>query len=107
VLLLSLAVLVFFVVFGGIVMTQEVQLAWTGEDDLAELPLLDNLTRELVQVAGFLAAFSGLYFTVAVLTDETYKEQFFREVLAELERAVGVRAGYLALREAADEPSGG
>jgi hypothetical protein len=107
VLLLSLAVLAFFVVFGGIVMTQEVQLAWTGEDDLAELPLLDNLTRELVQVSAFLAAFSGLYFTVAVLTDETYKEQFFSDVLSELERAVGVRAGYLMLREAGDEAPAG
>ena len=54
----------------------------------------------------FLAAFSALYFTVAVLTDETYKEQFFSDVLGELERAVGVRAGYLALRERADATDG-
>ncbi len=99
VLLLSLAVLGFFLVFGGIVMTAGVQQAWTAQDRLTHLPYLDNLSVELVQVSVFLAAFSGLYFAVAVMTDETYREQFFREVLDELERAVGVRAAYLALRD--------
>lgn len=98
VLLLATAVLGFFLLFGGIVMTSEVQLAWTAQERLEHLPYLANLSVELVQVSVFLAAFSGLYFTVAVMTDETYRDQFFREVLDELERAVGVRAGYLALR---------
>jgi len=92
VLLLALAVFGFFMVFGGMVMAPEVQSAWTGEPEPAA-----NLSLELVQVSVFLAAFSGLYFTVAVMTDDTYRAQFFKEVLAELERAVGVRAGYLAL----------
>jgi len=102
VLLLALAVFGFFVVFGGLVMTSEVQLAWTAEERIQHLPYLDNLSVELVQVSTFLAAFSGLYFAVAVMTDENYREQFFSEVLNELERAVGVRAGYLALREVSD-----
>ena len=105
VLLLAVSVLGFFVVFGGIVMTSRVQRNWTG-DTVHHLPYLDNLSVELVQVSVFLAAFSALYFTVAVLTDETYKEQFFSDVLGELERAVGVRAGYLALRERADTTDG-
>ena len=99
VLLLSVAVMAFFLVFGGLVMATEVQQAWTGERRLHQLPFLDHLSVELVQVSTFLAAFSGLYFAVAVLTDETYRDQFFTEVLHELERAVGVRAGYLALRD--------
>ncbi|QBR94133.1 hypothetical protein [Nocardioides euryhalodurans] len=102
VLLLSLAVLGFFLVFGGIVMEAGVQEAWTAQDRVHHLPYLDNLSVELVQVSVFLASFSGLYFTVAVMTDETYRVQFFSEVLTELERAVGVRAGYLALRGAAE-----
>ncbi len=105
VLLLAVAVLAFFVVFGGIVMTSEVQQSWTG-GEVHHLPYLDNLSVELVQVSVFLAAFSALYFAVAVLTDETYKEQFFSDVLSELERAVGVRAGYLALREDAPDDVG-
>ncbi|GAA1475995.1 hypothetical protein GCM10009623_04410 [Nocardioides aestuarii] len=105
VLLLAVSVLVFFVVFGGIVMTSQVQQHWTG-GTVHHLPYLDNLSVELLQVSVFLAAFSALYFTVAVLTDETYKEQFFSDVLAELERAVGVRAGYLALRADSDAGDG-
>jgi hypothetical protein len=100
VLLLAVAVLGFFVLFGSIVMTPEVQAAWTGQDSVEGLRNTGNLSVELVQVSVFLAAFSGLYFAVAVMTDETYKEQFFKEVLDELERAVGVRAGYLALQDA-------
>lgn len=104
VLLLSLSVFVFFMVFGGLVMNHVVQEAWTG-GAVHALPYLDNLTTELVQVSVFLAAFSGLYFTVGVVTDETYREQFFSEVLGELERAVGVRAAYLALRERDGDPA--
>ncbi len=100
VLLLALAVMGFFVLFGSIVMTPEVQVAWTGEESVDALSNLGNLSVELIQVSVFLAAFAGLYFTVAVMTDDTYKEQFFSEVLNELERAVGVRAGYLALQDA-------
>ena len=56
------------------------------------------MTVELFQVSVFLAAFSGLYLTVSTVTDETYREQFFSRVQRQLERAVGVRAVYLALR---------
>lgn len=35
---------------------------------------------------------------MSTVTDETYREQFFGSVVRELERAVGVRAVYLALR---------
>ena len=55
-----------------------------------------NTSRALVQVSTFLAAFSGLYLTVSTVTDEAYREQFFGSVMRELERAVGVRAVYLA-----------
>ena len=57
-----------------------------------------GFSRELLQVSIFLSAFSGLYFTVYAVTDSTYREQFFHEITDELERAVGVRAAYLALR---------
>ena len=87
----------FFVVFGAVVMKHGVQEAWIGSAPHA-LPCADNLSVELVQVSVFLAAFSGLYFTVYAVTDETYRDQFFTEIKAELERAVGVRAVYLAAR---------
>jgi len=56
------------------------------------------LTSELLQVAGFLTAFSGFYFTVYVLTDATYRKEFLDEVLVELRQAFAVRAVYLAAR---------
>ncbi len=98
VLLLAVTVFVFFLVFGGLVMTNDVVEAWIGESSHA-WRYLPNLTVELVQVSIFLAAFSGLYLTVSTVTDETYREQFFGRVQRQMERAVGVRAVYLALRE--------
>ena len=44
----------------------------------------------------------SLYLTVSTVTDETYRAQFFGSVCDEMERAVGVRAVYLALRATAD-----
>jgi hypothetical protein len=75
---------------------------WIGEGT-HHLALVPNLSVELVQVSIFIAAFSGLYFTVVVVTDEAYRDQFFTGVKAELERAVGVRAAYLAARRHRDD----
>jgi hypothetical protein len=91
VVLLSLSVFAFLMLFGTLIMTDQVMEAW--QTDQQFIP-----ARALVQVSTFLAAFSGLYLTVSTVTDETYREQFFGSVMRELERAVGVRAVYLALR---------
>ena len=100
VLLLVVSVLVFFLLFGSLVMTEGVQESWTGTATHSA-PVLSNVSAELVKVSLFLAAFSGLYFTVSAVTDDTYRGQFFAAVTEELERAVGVRAVYLALRDRA------
>ncbi len=94
VLLLAASVFAFFLVFGLIAMTEPVVTTWTAEEGVNPF-----LSVELLQVAVFLSAFSGLYFTVYVVTDEVYRDQFFAGVLGELERAVAVRAAYLELRE--------
>jgi hypothetical protein len=90
VLLLSVAVLLFFLVFGSVVMQPEVVQAWLGDPDA-------SVTGPLVKVSVFLAGFSGLYFTVYAVTDETYRQQFFTSVTRELEQAVAVRAVYRTL----------
>jgi hypothetical protein len=102
----SVMIGVFFVGFGLLTVTPETTAAWVGSD--AHL-LIDGelwgrpvaVTAELLQVAGFLTAFSGFYFTVYVLTDATYRKEFLDEVLAELRQAFAVRAVYLASRPAA------
>jgi hypothetical protein len=92
VLLLSAAVLVFFLVFGSVVMQEDVVRTWLGNDSFT------NVGDPLLKVSVFLAGFSGLYFTVYAVTDETYRQQFFTSVSRELERAVAVRAVYRSLR---------
>lgn len=91
VLLLSVAVFAFLMLFGTLIMTDPVLEAWAAGRGF-------NESRALIQVSVFLAAFSGLYLTVSTVTDETYREQFFSGVTRELERAVGMRAVYLTLR---------
>jgi len=97
VLLLAVTVFAFFMLFGAMVMEPDIVAGWTGGEP-THVPGLTNVSVELLQVSVFLAAFSNLYLTVSTMTDETYRERFFGSVLSELERAVGVRAVYLALR---------
>ena len=98
VLLLAASVFLFFLVFGALVMEPAVQQAWVDNKTVQNLPWLPSVSVQLVKVSIFLAGFSGLYLTVSTLTDETYRAQFFGSVLRELERAVGFRAVYLAVR---------
>ena len=97
VLLVTLSVFVFLMVFGALIMTQPVMDAWLTSPTHS-VPGVHSVSVALLQVATFLSAFSGLYLTVSTVTDETYREQFFGGVMRELERAVGFRAVYLAVR---------
>jgi hypothetical protein len=97
VLLLSLAVFSFFVVFGAVAIEGAVIKSWIGP---APTPFIDGLpavTHELVRVSTFLAAFSGLYFTVYAVSDDSYRRQFFASLMKQLHRAVGVRTVYRCL----------
>ncbi|HEX5916565.1 MAG TPA: hypothetical protein VFY76_01870 [Nocardioides sp.] len=96
VLLLSVTVFVFFMLFGSLVMETETQLSWTGRDAIPAAPFLPHVSLSLMKVSLFLASFSGFYFTVSAVTDDTYRRQFFSVVESQLERAVGMRAVYLA-----------
>ncbi|MPZ60025.1 MAG: hypothetical protein GEU93_01770 [Propionibacteriales bacterium] len=106
VLLLSTAVFAFFAVFGRLAITPEVVDAWLGHEPryVGDVKLVST---ELFHVALFLAGFAGLYFTVYAVTDRTYREQFFTHISHDLERAVGVRTAYLAVRRLGDgRPAG-
>ncbi len=98
VLLLAFSVFVFFIVFGKVAISDSVITTWVGRRP-SSLPSLDWLpiSNELFQVSVFLAAFSGLYFTVYAVTDQTYRDQFFTSVSKELERAIGVQTVYRSL----------
>ena len=51
-----------------------------------------EVTSELLRVAGGLAAFSGFYFAVAMLTDSTYREEFLTELTDEMRSSFRNRA---------------
>jgi hypothetical protein len=99
VLLLAVAVFGFFMVFGAVAIDDTVIESWTG-DDVHHAFGLELFSQELLQVSVFLAAFSGLYFTVYAVTDELYRREFFTTIMNELRRAVGARVVYRALRRA-------
>ena len=99
VLLLALAVFAFFIVFGAVAMDKDVLAAWIAPDKLTFPWGVKVISLELVQVSVFLAAFSGLYFAVFAVTDETYRREFFTDILDELEQALRVRVTYLRRTE--------
>ena len=79
--LVTLLVGAFFVVFGLLTITPEIMETWLGHqgDELFSLGVFGHdlrCTAELLKISGFLAAFSGLYFTVVLVTDETYRKEF-------------------------------
>jgi hypothetical protein len=57
------------------------------------------LTEELMRVAGFLATFTGLTFTIYLVTDPTYREEFRTDLASEVREAFAVRAAYLSALE--------
>jgi hypothetical protein len=103
VLVVALGVGLFFVVFGVLAIGPEVRESWLGEPGraLVTVELFGHeatLTSELLRVSGGIAAFSGLYYAIAVLTDSTYREEFLEEVTEEMRQTFELRAEYLAAR---------
>jgi hypothetical protein len=101
--LLSLSVFAFFIAFGAVAMRNSIVEGWIGDQTFNGWNVL-YLSDELVQVSVFLAAFSGMYFTVAAITDEVYRQQFFTTITRELDRAMAARAVYHHLRSGAVSP---
>ena len=100
VLAVSVFIGLFFVVFGLLIMSPDTLVQWT-EQPLNELYSVSFrgdrivLTEELLRAAGFLAAFSGLYFTVNAATEPTYRREFFEGLLGEVRQSLAVREAYL------------
>ncbi len=99
---LVVAVLVgaFFVAFGALAITPGVVESWIGERPHA-IAGYPALSEELVKVSSALAAFSGVYYAIAVLGDSTYREEFLDELQTSLHETFGDRVQYLAARRVA------
>jgi hypothetical protein len=101
ILLVSSLLGLFYLVFGLFSVREATMLQWVSDQDLsviAEGELFGSqivFTWELVRVSVFVAAFSGLQFTVSVLTDSTYREEFFEGAVDQVRESLAVRALYL------------
>jgi hypothetical protein len=99
--LVVLAMFTFFVIFGGLAINATTSAAWTQ----APVHILSTwaegkfvVTEELLRVSGFLGAFTGMYFTVVLSTDATYREEFTEDVAPQIRQAFAVRIAYLHTR---------
>jgi hypothetical protein len=108
VLIVSLTIGLFFIVFGLLGVNDLLRQEWLDvkpgdgvNEALIRFTIAGEefqLTEALLRVAGGLAAFSGFYFAVAMLTDSTYREEFLEELTDEMRASFRERADYLRLR---------
>jgi hypothetical protein len=106
VLFVSLSIGAFFVLFGMIAIDELARESWIGHPVQVLVAVSVGgdqfeLSKELLRVAGGLAAFSGFYFAVAMLTDSTYREEFLTELTSEMSESFKARAAYLRMVGAA------
>ena len=103
VLFVTTAVWVFFVVFGTLLvlpLTQQDWMGLTSDVRLYDLPLVGTrlgVTHELLRVATGTAAFSGLYYTVAMVVDSNYRDEFVTGITDEMHETFAARDEYLRL----------
>ena len=97
--LLVIAVFLFFLAFGKLVIDPSVITTWVGAGHPTYPPGPHVVSVELLHVSFFLAGFSGLYFTVVAITDELYRKEFFTVIMDELARAVSMRVIYRMLAD--------
>lgn len=104
VLLVTLVIGLFYVIFGLLMIREETIAQWIaaggipGDDELWRGSLFGNevvLTRQLLFVTGFITALSGLQFTAQVVNDAAFRAQFAEDMTAEMRTACAVRCLYL------------
>ncbi|MEM9466608.1 MAG: hypothetical protein AAGA90_14645 [Actinomycetota bacterium] len=104
ILLVSLVISGFYVVFGLLAVREDTLRQWTTVSELTyerdwaiDFTVFGGdlvFTRQLLLVALFIGMFSGLNFAVQVITDDTYREEFIADMTAEVRDALAVRAVY-------------
>ena len=94
----------FFVLFGFLAIPEPTTQFWTQLDHVHVLATWHVsgrtlvVTEPLLRVAGFLGAFTGMYFTVVLSTDATYRDEFAEDVAPQIREALAVRLAYKAHR---------
>jgi hypothetical protein len=98
----GLGLFAFFVVLGLIIVDRETASTWIGGEPQrsAWIPFMPVA---LFRAAALLAGFGSMYFAITTMTQAEYRREFFEPVIGDVERALAVRAVYLAQRSARDE----
>jgi hypothetical protein len=108
--LVAILTFVGLVGFGLVTVRENTLASWLGEDAITSGDryisghIFGNsvlLSRQLVFVAGFVAAFAGLQFAVSVVNDAKYRSDFAEGMAIEVRQALAVRTAYLAESRAA------
>jgi hypothetical protein len=108
--LVTAAVTGFFIGFGFLAISEPTAAGWTRLDDLGvfyESALGERklvMTEPLIRVSAFLGAFSGMYFTVVLITDDTYRAEVADDVGPEMREALAVRTAYRVARGTYETP---
>jgi len=90
----------FFTLFGVLAIPEHTAGSWTATEQVHVLLSLDFggrtlvLTEALLRVSGFLGAFAGMYFTVVLSTDATYRDEFAEDAGPQIRQALAVRLAY-------------
>lgn len=97
----GLAVMLFFVLFGMLTIDADLAESWSGEPPRVYLQFTIGehdyaLTAPAVRVAGFLGTFSGLYFIVSASTDRELAQALSSGAVSHIRSAMAVRAVYRA-----------
>ena len=88
----------FYVGFGLLAVRRDTILQWTTAtelDPIATFSFLGDdvvLTWEHLAVAGFVASFSVLQFAVSSVTDDSYRAEFYDDIVADAREVLAVRA---------------
>ena len=90
----------FFTLFGLLAIPEQTIAAWTATEPVHVLAHLHFggrtlvLSESLLRVSGFLGAFAGMYFTVVLSTDATYRAEFAEDAGPQIRQALAVRLAY-------------
>jgi hypothetical protein len=96
----SLGLFAFFILLGLVTVPPALADTWIGQpaNVLFTFDLFGQrlgLTTETIKVAGFVASFAALQFTVSLLSDRAYESEFLSGLRADLRQAFAVRVVYL------------
>jgi len=102
ILFVGVAIWLFFMVFGALLVTPEIRESWIGTKGqvLFTLPFFGEtleITKQLVRTAAGVVSFSALYYAVASAVDSTYRDEFVERLTQNLQETFRERREYLGL----------